>query len=165
MKKLLIVLAVYLLVGALGFSLADPVDLVLNTTILGTSVLTVNGVSGPNSSSQLEINTLGAPVTVSYSYIGNQPVKLKVTSFNATTYSTGFRLIVSGTPSEFIPYSLAIDYDGLGTYSATASGTSVNLPTSTGIYNLNSTMQITLQDGVYGAGTYTDTLTFEIEAQ
>ena len=51
MKKTLIITTIFLLIGMLAFSLADPVNLVLNTTIAPVSALTVNGVGGPGSTS------------------------------------------------------------------------------------------------------------------
>lgn len=169
MKKTLIITTIYLLIGMLAFSLADPVNLVLNTTIAPVSALTVNGVGGPGSTSTkiIEETDLGSAISIPFTYIGNQPVNLKVTSTNASTYNTSFRLIVSGTPAQYIPYSLTIDYDGAGagTQTAVTSGIGAALVHTGGIYNLDSTLIVTLTSGTYAAGTYSDTLTFEIVAQ
>ncbi|MPN33181.1 hypothetical protein SDC9_180665 [bioreactor metagenome] len=74
---------------------------------------------------------------------------------------------MSGTPAQYIPYSLTIDYDGAGagTQTAVTSGIGAALVHTGGIYNLDSTLIVTLTSGTYAAGTYSDTLTFEIVAQ
>lgn len=146
------------------FALASPVDLELNTTIPAISTLTVNGASASPNSVAFDLSATSEPyrtLTVDYTYVGNQLVKMQITSANGfnlrhtmyTTYNTWV-----------IPYTMTFDY-GDGVQTTVVNGSSVNLVDYHGTYNLAKTMVFSYANINYAAGSYSDTITFQIIAQ
>lgn len=162
MKKTFLFTVLFLLVGSLAFSLAGPVELVLNTNITAVSSLTVNGQSTTSSMTISEAN-IGTSVNVGYTYQGNQPVSIRISSANVTQGNTSFRLLTS--PANIpLPYSLTID-PGTGIQVAVTHATPINLKDTDGVYDLSCNLVVKLSSGNYPAGAYADTLTFEVVAQ
>jgi hypothetical protein len=157
MRKLVLVLCIVALAQGL-FALAAPVDLVLNTTILAESILTVN------SGAVTKTVAPGQTYSIPYTYVGNELVKLKVTS------AAGFYLKHTNwnaTTNKFwvIPYYMTLDYgDGLQTL--VDNGVAVSLVDTNGVYDLNTNFVVEVDDGGpnFPAGSYSDTLTFQIVA-
>ena len=154
MKKIVLITALLMFIATLGFALAPPVQLELNTIIEPFSALTVNGAVGTATI------VPGTPKTINYTYLGNQLVNLTVSSANGfklrhSTYSTH--------PTWVINYAMTLDY-GSG-LTAVTNNQAVALVDTNGVYNLAKTMVISAAAGTYPAGTYTDTLTFTITAQ
>lgn len=162
MKKTLLFTLLFLLAGSLAFSLASPVDLVLNTQITAVSALAVNS-STTTSTKTISEEDIGSAVTIGYTYEGNQLVKINIKSLNVTQGDTSFRLVTSPVNIP-IPYTLTID-PGSGTQTAVTHNSPINLIATNGVYDLSRNLVITLASGNYPAGAYTDTLTFEIIAQ
>ncbi len=142
------------------YALAPPVELHLNTTIEAVSnfVLAEDDV----------IITLGDTREVAYTFTGNFPVKLAITS----DHSVGTQFyMVHEDPSftDKIPYSLQFNY-GEGTFSAVLPTTPRNITgfnTTTG-YNLSSHLNIITTASSadeLSEGEYSDTLTFSFTAQ
>jgi len=156
MKKNLIVLVVLLAISHFAlFALAAPVDLQLNTTIPAVSTLQVNG--GTTTATFVP----GTPLTIAYTYVGNQLVKMQITS------AYGFNLrhsLYAAHNTWVIPYSMTFDY-GSGSQTSVVSGSSVNLVDTNGTYNLAKNMIFSATNSQYAAGSYSDTLTFEVIAQ
>ena len=165
MKKTVILITLLLLIGSTAFSLPISRDLELNTTIETEVEFTINDSTEPG---PLVIDVFDTPVAVPYYLKGNTPVKLSVSSSNAVEYPTitDFRLIVTGTPANYIPYALSIDYTGGGTFTPVVLGAApVNISHTSGVFEITSNIKVTLTGGNYTAGTYADTLTFTIAAQ
>ncbi|MFA7589926.1 MAG: hypothetical protein WCY44_00870 [Sphaerochaetaceae bacterium] len=165
MKKTAILITLLLLIGSTAFSLPISRDLELNTTIETEVEFTINDSPEPG---PLVIDVFDTPVAVPYYLKGNTPVKLSVSSSNAVEYPTitDFRLIVAGTPANYIPYALSIDYTGGGTFTPVVLGAApVNISHTNGVFEITSNIKVTLTGGNYTAGTYADTLTFTIAAQ
>lgn len=156
MKKILLALVVLLSIGNFAlFALAAPVNLQLNTTIAPVSTLQVNGGTGTATF------VPGTPLTIPYTYVGNQLVKMKIISANGfnlrhTQYATYNTWV--------IPYTMTFDY-GSGSQTSVVSGSSVNLLDTNGTYNLAKNMIFSATNSQYAAGSYSDTLTFEVIAQ
>jgi len=164
-KQVVSVIVFYVIGTAVLFALASPVDLYLNTTIPAISSLTVNGAINPNA---VAIPHDGAftgggyrTITVPYTYVGNQLVKIQITS------AKGFMLDHSESTAPetwVIPYTMTFDY-GDGNQTTVVNGSAINLVDFHGTYNLAKTMVFSYENIVYAAGTYSDTITFEIIAQ
>lgn len=158
MKRLLLLVFIVALAQTL-FALASPVNLVLNTTIAAVSTLTVNSTVSPKTVAP------GQTYEIPYTYVGNELVKLKVTS------AYGFYLRHTNwnaTTNQFwvVPYYMTLDY-GDGNQTLVDSGVAVNLVDTNGVYNLNRIFVVEVDDGGpnFPAGSYSDTLTFQIIAQ
>lgn len=154
-KSLITLLAILILSPFAVFALADPVNLQLNTIIDAVSTLQVNG--GTTTATLVPGNVL----SVGYTYVGNQLVKMKIISTN------NFYLRHSDYAAHntwVIPYSMTFDY-GSGTQIAVVNGSSVNLLDTNGTYNLAKNMIFSAISSRYAAGSYSDTLTFEVVAQ
>ena len=80
MKKFALVVSTFFIVATMAFALADPVNLVLNTTIAPYSTLTLFPETSPL---VLEVTETGASKSVNYTFEGNQLVDLTITSLHA----------------------------------------------------------------------------------
>ena len=145
--------ALLIITISLGFALAPPVQLELNTIIEPFSALTVNGAVGTATI------VPGTPKTINYTYQGNQLVSLTVSSANGFTLR---HADFTNHPTWIINYAMTLDY-GSGQTSV-VNNQAVALVDTNGVYNLAKTMVISAVAGTYPAGTYTDTLTFTITA-
>jgi len=156
-KKVFLVVIAFFLIGAIATSTAPPVYLQLNTIIEATSNFTVNG----SSLTSIADIVMGEPKSIPYTYEGNYPVTLTILSaFNFNLRHSGYEV----SNSWKIPYSMTMDY-GNGTQVPVPNNTAMDLIDTNGAYDLASNMIITLTQGNYPAGSYTDTLTFTITAR
>ena len=136
-------------------ALASPVDLELNTTIPAISTLQVNGGTGTTPF------VPGTPLSISYTYEGNQLVKMQITSaYGFNLYHT----LQETYATWVIPYTMTFDY-GDGVQTTVVNGSAINLVDYHGTYNLAKTMVFTADNINYAAGSYSDTITFEVIAQ
>jgi hypothetical protein len=157
MKKSMIILVVLLGISSLALfaDYAPSVDLRLETQIDAVSTLQVNGGTGST------VFVPGTPLSINYTYVGNQLVKMQITSANS--FNLRHSLYASHN-TWVIPYSMTFDF-GSGTQTAVSSGVGVNLVDTNGTYNLAKNMVFSASNGQYAAGAYSDTLTFQIVAQ
>lgn len=153
LKKIVLTAALLIIAISVGFALAPPVQLELNTIIEPFSALTINNTVGTATI------VPGTPLPINYTYQGNQLVSLTVSSAN------GFTLRHSDFTNHatwIINYTMTLDY-GSG-QTAVTNNQAVPLVDTNGVYNLAKTMVFTATAGTYPAGTYSDTLTFTITA-
>jgi hypothetical protein len=154
-KFMFTIVLIFLLSPYALFALASPVDLQLNTTIPAVSTLQVNG------GTDTATFTPGTPLTIPYTYFGNQLVKMQITSAN------GFNLrhtLYETYNTWVIPYTMTFDY-GSGTQTTVVNGSSVNLIDYHGTYDLAKNMVFSAENINYAAGSYSDIITFEVIAQ
>jgi len=162
MKKFALVVSTFFIVATMAFALADPVNLVLNTTIAPYSTLTLFPETSPL---VLEVTETGASKSVNYTFEGNQLVDLTITSLHGQLNT--FRLKHDTAEATYMPYGITFDYDGAGPEGQTQVPYGENKPLqdTDGVYNLAGTFVITIPAGFYMEGTYSDTITFAITSR
>jgi hypothetical protein len=162
MKKFALVVSTFFIIATMAFALADPVNLVLNTTIAPHSTLTLFPETSPL---VLEVTETGASKSVGYTFVGNELVDLTITSLHGELNT--FRLKHDTAEATYMPYGILFDYDGAGPGGETSVtyGQSTALQDTDGVYDLTGTFTIQILPGNYAEGTYSDTVTFSITAR
>lgn len=156
-KKTFLCLLVFLF-GVLFevFSLAGPVELILNTVIPSTSEFMILEPSPVGL-------TLGTPKTVGYTYNGNSLIYLTITSSNPS--GTNQMRMKHTELAYYIPYTMTLDYDGMGSEGQTPVHNNFKrlLGGFNNGYDLTGTFVITTAGSEnYLEGDYADTITFTL---
>ena len=137
----------------------DWETIVLTTSVPVESTFNITYNGSPVEGTTINF-TLGEPLVLRYHLQSNStnPIELKVTSANANGFN--FRLKFNDA-TYYIPYNLFVDYQGNNTKGNKAN--SGQFKEFTGSYeDLSGNITIETTDGGYTAGSYKDTITFEL---
>jgi spore coat protein U-like protein len=138
----------------------DSETIILTTSVPVESTFNITYNGSPVEGTTINF-TLGEPLVLRYHLqsTSTNTIQLKVTSANAS--GVNFRLKFTGA-TYYIPYDLYVDYQGNNTKGNKAnSGAFANF-TASSYEDLSGNITIETTDGGYTAGSYQDTITFEI---